>query len=513
MYGIFISYKHVAPDQDLTHFIAQALQERGHHVFVDTQMLVGTRWVEEIERQLRAADFFVVLLSSESIRSEMVRWEVKLAHQLVRQEKKQFTILPIRVAFEGELPQDIGAYLDPIQYAFWRLGDPYEVVSTQLIAAIEQSVALPKRGRADDEEPSASGMLNLFHATEARGAPLPGADPRFLEVDTGSVKLDSPFYIRREADARILRLIRTQGTTTVVKGARQMGKSSLLARVHAEARRIYQKSCYLDFQLLDDAILTSLDTLLRYLARRIARTFKLSVRPDDYWDEFLGPKDNLTDFIADAILSEATLPVVLVFDEADRVFHFPYRDDFFATIRGWHNLRATEDSWNYLNLVIAHSTEPYLWIQDIHQSPFNVGAPIWLDNFDFAQVAELNARHGSPLKTDRDIQDLMHLVGGQPYLVQQAFYTLAINRWTMAQLQKVAPSETGPFADHLRGHLWLLQEHKELKSVMQRVLRDGVCEEELHFQRLKAAGLVEGTTRHALQIRCQLYEIYFNSRL
>ena len=61
MYGIFISYKHVAPDQDLTHFIEQALQERGHHVFVDTQMLVGTRWVEEIERQLRAADFFVVL--------------------------------------------------------------------------------------------------------------------------------------------------------------------------------------------------------------------------------------------------------------------------------------------------------------------------------------------------------------------------------------------------------------------------------------------------------------------
>lgn len=88
MYCVFISYRHVAPDQDLAHFIEQALKERGQRVFVDTQMLVGTRWVDEIERQLRTADFFVVLLSSESIRSEMVRWEVKLAHQLARQEEK-----------------------------------------------------------------------------------------------------------------------------------------------------------------------------------------------------------------------------------------------------------------------------------------------------------------------------------------------------------------------------------------------------------------------------------------
>ena len=143
----------------------------------------------------------------------------------------------------------------------------------------------------------------------------------------------------------------------------------------------------------------------------------------------------------------------------------------------------------------------------------NVGAAIRLNDFDFDQVAELNARHGSPLKTDREIQDLIHLVGGQPYLIQQALYTLVTNRWTMAQLQRVALNETGPFADHLRGHLWLLQEHKELKSVMQRILRDGVCEEELHFQRLNAAGLVRGVTRHALQIRCQLYEMYFSSRL
>jgi hypothetical protein len=141
MSRVFISYRHVAPDQNLAHYIEHDLKGRQHDVFVDTQMLVGTRWVDEIERQLRAADFFVVLLSSESIRSEMVRWEVKLAYQLATQEARGFTILPIRVAFDGELPHDIGAYLDPIQYASWKPGDPYEPIGAQLIAAIERSAS------------------------------------------------------------------------------------------------------------------------------------------------------------------------------------------------------------------------------------------------------------------------------------------------------------------------------------------------------------------------------------
>ena len=194
-------------------------------------------------------------------------------------------------------------------------------------------------------------------------------------------------------------------------------------------------------------------------------------------------------------------------------YNFSYRDDFFATIRGWHNLRATEESWNRLNLVIAHSTEPYLWIQNIHQSPFNVGNAIRLDDFDFAQVSELNVRHGAPLKTEDEVRKLMELIGGQPYLVRQALYTLVTNKWDMTQLQKVAVEETGPFADHMRRHMWLLQANQDLKSTMQQVLHNGACNEELHFERLKAAGLVQGTTRHAVHMRCQLYERYFSRRL
>lgn len=96
MTQVFISYRHISPDQDLAGFLEGYLKSRGFDVFIDTQMLVGDRWVEEIERRIRTSSFFVALLSAYSIRSDMVRQEVELAHSL-----PNCAILPVRVAFAG----------------------------------------------------------------------------------------------------------------------------------------------------------------------------------------------------------------------------------------------------------------------------------------------------------------------------------------------------------------------------------------------------------------------------
>jgi TIR domain-containing protein len=96
---IFISYRHISPDRDLAGFLEGYLRSQGLDVFIDTQMLVGDKWVEEIERRIKASSFFVALLSANSIRSDMVRQEVELARSLPNS-----AILPVRVAFEGALP-------------------------------------------------------------------------------------------------------------------------------------------------------------------------------------------------------------------------------------------------------------------------------------------------------------------------------------------------------------------------------------------------------------------------
>ena len=130
---------------------------------------------------------------------------------------------------------------------------------------------------------------------------------------------------------------------------------------------------------------------------RLARDLKTSHKVADCWNNLLGAKDSATDFIEDAILSGQEVPVILFLDEADRVFSYPYRNDFFALLRYWTNRRANAVRWDRFNLVVAHSTDPVLWIDDITQSPFNVGNPIRLADLDLSQLAELGRRYGLDL--------------------------------------------------------------------------------------------------------------------
>ena len=228
MSKIFISYKHVDPDQALADFLRDYLAQRRHSVFLDTQIVVGDNWTEEIDHHIRTSDFFIVLLSQESIRSEMVVEEVKRAYERIHSPTENLTILPVRVAFKGKLPYDLAAYLGRIQYASWEKGASFETIADQLVAAIERDVDLPGEDTSDKHAFSEEGIPDF---ADEKGAPWPSMDPR----QTGAVQPDSPFYIERAVDDVVLKQVRGTGTTTIVKGARQMGKSSLLARANAAA--------------------------------------------------------------------------------------------------------------------------------------------------------------------------------------------------------------------------------------------------------------------------------------
>jgi len=104
-------------------------------------------------------------------------------------------------------------------------------------------------------------------------------------------------------------------------------------------------------------------------------------------------------------------------DEVDRLFNTDYRSDFFSMLRAWHNDRATSDIWTNLDLALVTSTEPYQLIDDLNQSPFNVGEILNLEDFTPAQVAELNRRHDNPL-TNEEERRLVEVLGGHPYLTR-----------------------------------------------------------------------------------------------
>ena len=133
MPNVFISYSHVSPDQDLASQLAGSLEANGVTVFVDTKIRIGEDWVEQIDRQLRSSQYFVVLLSVASIQSDMVRREIALAYKL--RKANQLTIFPVRMDVTQELPYDIGAYLDSIQYVGMEPRESFDPICRKILHA------------------------------------------------------------------------------------------------------------------------------------------------------------------------------------------------------------------------------------------------------------------------------------------------------------------------------------------------------------------------------------------
>lgn len=135
MSQVFVSYRHVEPDEGLADRLCAYLVGRGLRVFLDKRIEVGLDWAKEIDRQLRASSFLVVLLSEESIRSDMVRQEIETAHELLQQGK--MTILPISAVTAALSPdgRTVLAVTDDGGVQLWNrnLGQP--------------DLSVPRRGR------------------------------------------------------------------------------------------------------------------------------------------------------------------------------------------------------------------------------------------------------------------------------------------------------------------------------------------------------------------------------
>src|SRR5262249_19979980 len=152
--------------------------------------------------------------------------------------------------------------------------------------------------------------------------------------------------------------------------------------------------------------------------------------------------------------------------------------------------------WATLDILMAISTEPQLLIDDLNQSPFNVGLKIQLDDFDAAQVRELNQRYQLPLE-DRYIPALIDLLNGHPYLTSRALYTMLTEAMSWDTLVQIASADNGPFGDHLRRYLWILSNRPQLRDALKQIARYGQCSEELSFHRLQQAGLIKGINRQS----------------
>lgn len=150
---------------------------------------------------------------------------------------------------------------------------------------------------------------------------------------------------------------------------------------------------------------------------------------------------------------------------------------------------------------------------NVNQSPFNVGLPIELPEFTAAQVLSLAQRHELDWSDD-EVEKLMAMVGGHPFLVRVAFYQISYQNISLEKMLETAVSETGLYGDHLRRHLWNLQQHPELAEGMKKVVNatDAVQLEGLLAFKLNSMGLVN-LYGNKVKPRCNLYCQYLSDRL
>lgn len=501
---VFISYKrNVEPDESLALFLHQAISQH-HDVFIDQVMPVGTAWGERIQQELEACDFLVPLLSANAAHSEMVENEISNAHQLGRNHSGRPGILPVRVAYTAPFEYPLSAYLNPLNWTVWNSEADTLRLLDELLTAIaggELSVSDLQEKQALLQSPGSTAMVR----------PTASADPGQLERPDGTLDVESRFYLERPADASCKRELTRGGATIVVKAPRQMGKSSLLVRAAAQARRLGRAVAFLDFQLLDEDMLTDPQRFFQGFCRWIADELDLADTVDETWRGGLGHTQSCTKYFRRQALKTLETPITLVMDEVDRMLACPFRSDFFGMLRSWHNSRATGPEWRKLDLLLVISTEPYLLIDDLKQSPFNVGEVLRLDDFTPAQIADLNERHGHPFDMPQ-VERLHKILGGHPYLIRQALYRTALGESTPESLLIHADDENGPFGDHLRRHLARFSERPELAQAMLTIIRRQTCPDELLYNRLHGAGLAVRMGEHVLP-RCELYADYFRERL
>lgn len=332
-----------------------------------------------------------------------------------------------------------------------------------------------------------------------------------METPGGVVKLRDELYVEREADRRLRRELIKSGTTTIIRAPRQTGKTSLLIRGLDHAFQNGAKNIDLNLQSISSDSLASLDTFLHFLAGFIIRRLNIDLDLDRLWRGSLTSNMKLTEMFRRHILTENDARVVLVIDEADRLLPSGFSADFFGLVRSWHENRARDEIWNRLNIVLVISTEPYLLISDLSQSPFNVGYKIQLEDFDIDQVRSLNHRHGAPL-TESEIPQFVSLLNGHPYLTRLALYTLATENISWNELNNTATGLQSPFSDHLRHQLRLVLNDPDLRTALNEAIKQGRCTNEQAFFRLQQAGLVKGVS-HKCTCRCQLYYSYFEENL
>lgn len=339
--------------------------------------------------------------------------------------------------------------------------------------------------------------------------------PAAMSEDEGENRAaDFSKYIERPPVEQLcLETVSQAGSLLRIKSAKGMGKTLLVDRILSQVDKREYKTVSFSFLQASKGIIGDLDRLLSWFALIISKKLGLAALFQEKWQEGLGIY-SCTAYFEDHLLKKLDKPLILVLEEIDSLFTYTsVAGDFLSLFRLWHEEAKNNNTWQKLHLIITYSTENYV-PADLNTSPLNVvGTEILLPDFTLEQVLTLANKYQANLGKD-ELQKIINLVGGHPYLIQKAIYGISQKQLSLADFLETAATEEGIYGDHLRGHLLNLQEHPNLAAGMKKVVESSSPVDlgaTINWQ-LHSLGLVT-FVQNAVQPRYPLYSDYFRYRL
>jgi DNA-binding CsgD family transcriptional regulator len=328
------------------------------------------------------------------------------------------------------------------------------------------------------------------------------------------------YYVERDCESQCYDKILEAGALIRIKAPQKMGKTLLVDRILDRALQADYKTALLSFEEADSEVLGDYRKLLQWLCVTLGDLLELDNKLVEHWDDTLGGiNPNVTKYLERYLFKDFAQPLVLVLDKVDLVFEqATFNVDFCRLLRGWNDAAKRKDRrgtiWQKIRLIVVHATEVYSSL-DINSSPLaGVGLTVALPDFTLEKVQQLARQYRHNWLTTAEIQQLMVMFGGYPYLVQTAFAYLQTPQSSLTKLLEISPTEQSPFINHLRELLGKLKLCPELAAVYREVVNknQSTMLETHQIFKLESMGLVRVENNDCFP-RCDLYRQYFSVRL
>lgn len=242
----------------------------------------------------------------------------------------------------------------------------------------------------------------------------------------GSLSVDEPTYVKRQADQKIFDCLKA-GDCCYVFNSRQMGKSSLRVQTIHKLEQAGIVCATIDPQNIGTGD-KNVDSSKWYnsVISELVEGLGLEEKFDFHtWLESesrlsLSPVKLLKDFLSQVVLTEISQPIVIFVEEIDLLLNVTFTDDFLLLIHSLYEKRSEEPKYKRLSFALIGVTTPHDLLPRNKNSVFNIGVAIEMSGFQESEVQPLIIKlEGKVNNPQAVIKEILKCTGGQPFLTQK----------------------------------------------------------------------------------------------